>query len=292
MAGTTGTGAGLMIAQFGLLHTAGYAAGQLGDSMAAGDESGALLLQNPQSAGLNIPDPTTLNIQGGDTTYTTFSFGNVHAQPFQLTSALLQPDAVALATGGAVDVTSNSKFQMFSANPDSNQEKVGFLILTQRYQPVSTGSDGPDKYFHLIIPRCGFRWKYSGMQSAGESTGTLFVSPRRTKRLVNGLLVSASAMAVTNNTLTWYGLITDYPIHLYSYRSDGSTTTGAFTTPYKPATTTVTSGAAENWLTINGVTTALASINASTGACALSAAGTAGDWHVLMYQTEDYDLVS
>ena len=284
---TIGYAAGFEKALIWLTYN-GYAAGTLGDTIANGNSTAAYVVSDVETAGLQYQDPNNLAIQGGDRIVATFLFGNPKLNPFDLQISVTDPTLIAMLSGSVVDETTNSSFELFSSNTYKARPINIGVALSQRFQPKATGSDGNDKYHTLIIPRASAVVKMGQFGFQAGSPVMVSITPSTTDRMHNGILFSATTMALEENRADSYSMITDYPIHILT--AMGATTTGtvALTTTYRPISSVITTGAAPNWLAVNGISNTLTSVNTTTGGVVIPVSPdhiAPGEIGVLTYQT-------
>lgn len=275
--------AGLYRVLMGIVGANGQSLG-IQTTLANGSTSGAYVFKRAQTANLAHPDPTTLPITGGDKQVTLFQFGNTPLSSFDLMVADLDPALFALLGSTVDNTTTNTSFEFFGTNDNLTVPITVWVALISRYQDVSIGANGPDKYVTTVIPRCTPRVKLGGQAYQAHAPVTIKLTPTYSDRTPNGQTFDATGLNMTfeDNLATHYGIISTYPLHLMSFRSDGTAT--SFTTTYKPVSSAITAGATPNYFFRNGTSQALASVVTSTGVATMAAAGTAGDLNTLLYQ--------
>lgn len=282
---TDGYSAGFQRMQIWLVDDNGFATG-IDSSLANGSVSGAYLITDPQTAALAYADPTNLDIQGGDKIVATFQFGAAKLSPFTISLANIDPTLIALLTGSKVDNTQNAEYEMFSPNPANADPITVGMALTQKFQPKNTGTDGPDKYHTLIIPRAKVRVSLGQFQFQAEAPVTLNVTPNYTDTAPNGQAFGEDTneldLGLTDDETDHYSMITAKPVHVATYK--GLNTDTDFTLPYKPLSSVVTVTDSPNFMAIEGVPTAPSSVTPATGVVAISTP-TDGNRYVMIYQT-------
>lgn len=263
--------------------TTGAALGQQ-STLAAGSGSGAFVMDEVKNADQAFQQFTDLSIQGGDREgIAIFTWGNPRIQPFDVVTSAYDT-AINDMIQGVTTIASNAYAIETAQNSNRiTQQAVGFAIQ-QRAEDLDTGNQ---KYVTHFLNKCTASYRRGGATFRGESDSILRVSPRQSNRAFTGQPFGSASnqinLGLVGGKTDCYTIITDYPIHLYSLKSNASTTN--FTLPYRPVDNTVALGATPNVFTLAGVRTALTSANVSTAAIVLAAAGTSGDLGELWYGT-------
>lgn len=276
-----GSVVGCYSVQAWLAGSDGYAYGTSGESQAQGAESSALLLRYPQSAQVPAPARVVTNLTGGNRWLGQVMFGINEVGSFPLVLEALDAEFHALAGASAMDNTENSRWRQFADNinlPDLPQ--LGLMISTI-WQSREDGSDGVNLYVTYVIPRCQIQPTFPQMAYQAEGPVTYTVSPTMASLKPNG--VALTNMALRDNKTVMYAVVSPNPLAITTYIADGTETT--FQLAYKPISSVITAGDTPNQMAKNGTTTALSSVNTSTGVATLSAAGSAGDKIVVLYET-------
>jgi hypothetical protein len=121
-------------------------------------------------------------------------------------------------------------------------------------------------------------------QNGGESPNPLTYNfaPSLSERLITGHLFADTALDVLEDEDTYTRIRSTYPLTWTTFKGNGVATT--IQLPYLPVLSGAT-GAANNIVTLNGETVAVTSINTTSGLVTLADAGDAGDWFLVVYQT-------
>lgn len=261
--------------------TTGAATGQQA-SMSNGTISGAYNLSHVKNADAAVAQFTDLDIQGGDKITNTFRFGNAKLAPFDLVFSA-RDYALNNMIAGVTSITSNSHIIKTAYNDNSaTQRAIGCAI-----QQVGQDEDGNQVYVTRIINKATASIRPGPAAFRGESDSILSITPIMSTKLFTGQAFGTGTndinLNLTENKCTYVEYITFFPIHIATIKQDNSTS--SFTLPYKPLSSVVTLGATPNELVIGGVPTAFSSVNTSTGAAVLAAAGTAAVLDVVTYTT-------
>lgn len=261
------------------VDSAGYPVGQATDpeTVANGTESAAYL--SPVGhVSLETPAPARLLAQGrsGGKLYAQLDLGAADLGSFSFEMGAYDEAYHALVTGVANDTTTFDNVLMRG------------LPLTEAVPPTVMGAwaslikltSGSTQWLTRIFHACQIT---PGVPPTNQSDGvnpipnSATVIPSEASRSFLGTALgstSAIRWGVTLRTL--------YPVHMHTFRGDNSDTT--VTLPYLPIYSTAT-GAADNFISINGVATAVTSVNTSTGVVTFAAAPAAGAKVVIVYQT-------
>lgn len=276
---------GLAFAQVALVGTNGRAYGTAGPSQANGVVSGAYLIDDPISGELPIPDRTTIDFTGGDRWLGSYQYGITSLGSFTLGAADIDATLIAMVTGSKVDQTTNQKWTMYSENVLKDRLPQVCVMLTFRIQSRESGTDGGDFFITYVIPRAWMAPKGTsgapGFQSKGQYS--FQITPTAGGGLPIGVPFTQANQGWQNNKTPILAVISDNPIGLATFIADGTLTD--FTLPYLPVTSTVASGNAGNLHALNGAITGLSAVDTSTGEVTLLAAGSAANYHGLMYET-------
>lgn len=278
---------GCQYAQIWLAGSNGYAYGTAGDGMAQGATSHAHLLAYPVSAQVPNPARVVTNLQGGNRWLGQVQWGIGEVGNFPLVLENIDADAFALLTASAVDATTNTRWRQFTDNKNNPTLPQVGLMLSTLFQSREAGSDGANYWINYIIPRCQIDVNFPQMGYQAEGQVNCNVAPTMSELRPDG--TALTALSAKNNRLIMYAIVTPKPLGLTTFIADATLTT--FTLGYKPTSNIVTLNAAAVQLAINGTLTAASSVNTSTGAVTLAAAGTAGHPHIAMYET-DFELAA
>lgn len=267
---------------------AGIAHGQLDPAAlpAAPATSHALEIYGPISA--TLPDAVfaRAEFRGGGKYEGAGDMGLETLNEGQLVVSQLQPDVDALFTDSTVDTASLTNVQISS--PDSlnpSPVQVGLLLVT-KIQRRDSAAAGQNKFLNIIYPLVQMRKRTPNpTQEGGVNPGavTLTFNPAVSTYFPTGVALS-SAQGWTDNSEFHYRLISDYGQALTFFLADGVATT--YTLAFKPVHSDVTGGKTYNWYAKDGVLTAPTSVSTTTAVVTLAAAGSSGDLHVALYQTQ------
>lgn len=258
-----------------------FMGGTAGEALANDETSHAYVLDGINSLTTTGGDLTLVNFQGGDANLGNMQFGDSGLTGLTFVMDDLQNAVITNVHGSAVDTTSNSFFEQWTAYTNAaSSDACGLAFVMEMKDLANAGK----KFRTVIFPSCSvvFTRQFGGFQAKNTITGNVTINPASYHPL--GTALSAMSMSIPGNKTDSIELITDYPIHMTCYRSDGTETT--FVTGYRPISTVVTVNASPNWFARNGTDQALSSIVTTTGVATMAAAGTAGDANVLIYQTE------
>jgi hypothetical protein len=260
----------------------GYATGTQ-STLSNGSTSSAYVFDYPITAGFNPPSSVYVDIEGGDKIVASIQFTNNKTTPFDMAIADFDTALVTMANGGATN-TANSFHTYVSTNPARTTPRTFGLALQSRYELTN----GLPYFLTTIFPQVSVSLKKSQRGLRAKSDVVLSCAPSFTTKLHDGRIFGSTGtglnMQLEGDKTDNYDLISQYPIHITSFKSDAAATT--FITPYRPVSTVVTVNASPNEMIKNGTATALTSIVTTTGVATLAAAGTAADMHVLTYETE------
>lgn len=199
-----------------------------------------------------------------------------------LTLSHFDPTFDGYVNGYTADATNAGSSNVLSApnlfRPGGIQ---GMLLLTRGFSTTA----GANRFMTHAFPNVTIRSVDPEItQSDGQNTQnmTYTVEVNSSTRMFNGMLLSATSLALTDNTDFYQRLETPYQIGLTTYVDDASAT--SFVVGYRPAT-------ADNDNTINvvlknGVNAAssISGLSVTTGATTHTA-GTAGDIWTVTYGT-------
>lgn len=263
-----------------LLNSSGYPIGSTA-SPANGSTNNALYIKKVRGVGWSQQQGNVIPFEGGDVVYGQAAYASGGFQPFEIETHSHNKTLQAMVLGTSIDSTTNSSYPTTGNNPRrAIMPNVG-LILTSYLQSHDTGTSGQTQYEHFVFPSCTVEWIYGAPSFQAQHVSRLRVTPTIVTKNILGVAFGAN-QGFTDNATDMYDFQSVYPVHLASFISDASATT--FTPLYKAISSVVTSGASPNWMAKNGTTTALSSVNTSTGVMTLAAAGTAADMHVVLYQ--------
>lgn len=250
------------------------------DTLANGSTSGVYVSTDCKSNTFTINPPTPLEIQGGDKIKATPSFGGGKAAPFDVILSSIDPVLSALVSGAAA-FTTNTYAAEFGYNANRTIPKTLGCALQQRF--VTLNQD--ELVLTRVIPRASMSFRPGAMTFRGESDATLHISPLNATKSFDGMSYGSTGknFGFEEDTADHYDVETANPWHIIVQRSDAAST--SVTTIYKPISTVVTLNATPNTMWKNGTATALSAVTL-LGAVTLAAAGTAGDLHVIRYETQ------
>ena len=277
-----GSVVGCQHVQAWLVGTDGYGYGTTGEGASNGSDLHAMLLRYPVSAQLPSPQRVVTALKGGNRFLGQVMFGIDQVGAFPMVLENVDMDFNSLVEDSLQNNTTNSRWRRAAKNdnlPDLPQ--IG-LMLTTIYQDRDEGSDGANLYVNYIIPRCQIQGAYPGMSYQAENTNTFNVSPSFGAREPHGLPLTL--MGLRENKALMIALVTPKPIGFTMHISDAAEV--VFTTGFLPSSSVVTLNNTPNELMVNGVATALTSINTTTGVATLAAAGAAGAKQGLFYETD------
>jgi hypothetical protein len=264
--------------------TTGAALGQQA-SLAVGNGSGAFVMDEVKNADQSFQQFTDLSIQGGDREgIAIFTWGNSRLLPFDVVTSAYDT-AINDMIQGVTSIATNPYAVETAQNSNRiTQQQIGFAIQ-QKAEDLDTGNQ---KYVTHFLNKCTASYRRGGGATfRGESDSILRVTPRQSNRAFTGQPFGSAAnqinLGLVGGKTDCYTIITDNPIHLYSIKSNGTTTN--YTLPYRPLSAVVALGATPNVFTIDGVRTALTSANVATGAIVLADAEDSGDFGELWYDT-------
>jgi hypothetical protein len=275
-----GYGAGLQSALIYLVNDDGYPTGQVA-TLNNGSTSNAYYLPDVRTAQIAFADATVVDVTGGDKPrLASFNFGGRQLSQFDMVCPLIDPALVALLSGSAVDTT-NQKFEQYSTNTNRDLPRVGGVILQQRFQEKDGGAS---KIRSLVIPRAELTIKTGGFEFQAPSDVTITVNPLMATRSANGIPFSSLGMGLEDNRVDHYEIISSKRLHLVVLRGNGAATT--VTGAYRPTSADTSNTNGSNWLAINGVGTALSSVNTTTAVFTFSTAPSAGAYAAILYETD------
>jgi hypothetical protein len=183
-----------------------------------------------------------------------------------------------------VDVTTLTNVATTAPNVGLKEPPQMGIAFAIGYQTEAGDNQFLTYYFHNVqisnsIPQ--------GSQSGGENPNPLqyTVTPTRSTRTALGVLYSATALAVTDDSDIMSIYRHEYPFFVSTWVADG--TEVDFSTAYLPVDDDNT-GTATNSFALNGTVTAVTSFATATGLCTISAHGSSGDIWVVGFPT-DFD---
>jgi hypothetical protein len=275
-----GYGAGLQTALIYLVNDDGYPTGQVA-TLNNGSTSNAYYLPDVRTAQIAFADATVVDVTGGDKPrLASFNFGGRQLSQFDIVCPLIDPALVALLSGSTVDTT-NQKFEQYSTNTNRDLPRVGGVILQQRFQEKDGGAS---KIRSLVIPRAELTIKTGGFEFQAPADVTITVNPLMATRSANGIPFSSLGMGLEDNRVDHYEIISGKRLHLVVLRGNGTATT--VTGAYRPTSADTSHTNGSNWLAINGVGTALSSVNTATAVFTFSTAPSAGAYAAILYETD------
>jgi hypothetical protein len=190
-----------------------------------------------------------------------------------------------MAGGSAIDTTLASALSMTAPNSNlKTQPRLG-LIFTAGASP----SDSSENFVNILLSNVTLRRPYFGSnQGTGRNPNnlTLDVVVSTSTRTLFGMLFSATALAVANNTDTEVRIYSPAPLSLSTYIDDASATTRLL--PYTPYSTE--HAGVTNIFTKNGAT-AHAQVSGISGKTVTFTAGSAADIWVDLIPTPLANIV-
>ncbi len=277
---------GLSHAQVWLVGPAGHAYGTAGPKATNGTTTHALLLKNPNTAQLPSPARVVTPLRGGNRWLGQVMFGINEVGAFPLTLNDADSDFFALATASTVDTTTNARWARFSDNIMLNDLPQCGMMLTTIFQSRDDGSDGYPFYINYIIPRCQIQPILPQMAYQAENVVTYTVSPTIANAEPHGVKLSqSSGMKLKDGKCAMYAIVSSKPLAITTY-INAAIPSVTFNLGYLPTDSSVAAGDCANEHGLNGVLTALASVNLTTGQATKAAAGDAGDISVVLYETD------
>lgn len=276
-------------------NSSGYAMGQFTDAEIADTTPAsvliteALVLDSITAIGAPGTSRITVSRFGGQQFKGRFDLGPGEFADFNLAFSDDSPSLAFLSNGAKVNTTTVTGVTVGGENtrPVSLNDLGGIFTVGAQAITRSTGAIST-QFVHFWQPAftlAKIPEELAGIQSSTtnpyDSVYNMAVS--NSLQLQNGTLlttldigVSAAFRIPFRSPYKNYALATAY--------ADGTGTT--FTLPRLPLFNTATTGG-ENYITKNGVPTAVTSVNVSTGVVTLAAAGSAGDIWNLWYPTAD-----
>jgi hypothetical protein len=259
--------------------SSGYFTGT-SSTLANGASAGAYVCSDVKTSNLNFAPTVELQIQGGDRIRATPTFGNPRLVPFDVTISALDA-ALSDYINSSTRNSANSTNLKVGYNPNRAAPVNMGCALQQRMDMT----DGTTRWNTLIIPKAQVLFRRGNYAFRGESDATAHIAPITSTSSYDGRLYDSTGLAFgwEENKGDYYELWTSNPVHIMAQRSDATATT--FTTTYTPVSSTITINASSNEMVKNGTVTALSSLVTATKVATLAAAGTAGDMHILTYET-------
>lgn len=284
-AAATGWSAGARRLQVSKRNTAGYPVGTVADAdtIANGVTSSAHVISGLRS--LTHPEKTVVRAfdKGDNKVYGQMYLGvdDYGEGSFEVGAEDEVFDALIKKT--VVDVTLASDMAIAAGNEAEVDPPPMFIIATTRKQ-LRDGSLWYDNQIYNNVQIS--KPSPAGIsQEGGESPNPLTYNfvPSLSERLISGHLFSDTDLEVLEDEDTYTKIRSKHPLAVTFFKGDASDVT--IQLPYLPVYSGAT-GAAQNIVTKNGVTQSVTSISTTTGVVTLSAAGTAGDIFIVLYQTE------
>lgn len=181
-----------------------------------------------------------------------------------------------MCNASTVDVATHTNLAITAPN-------TGNASLPQMILGMSIGiqlDSGANQFITAVFGNVQCNYPNLG---AGQDSGTnprpieVTVIPSVSTRTGWGMLYSATALAVQNNTDIVTYVRYDYPMYLLTYIDNGST--GGFTAPYLPFSSSVDN--TTNIMLESGAKVNMTSFSTSTAAAAFTAADSGDPWTVL-----------
>ena len=266
--------------------TGGYAGGSLGDSLTAGNGSGAYVLENVQTSDAAAAQAQLLEVLGGGRRIANIIVSDRPSEPFTVTDGVLDANFMTLAGAGAKDTT-NSFFTRFSRNPHKIDLPVMGIALVQKYYSPSETGATTFIYLTTVYPRCTVEALYGGAEQRNNVATSYRITPNYSDKDYTGEAFSASTKQMNDGGLTdSYHIISDHPLHIYTFMASG-TTAQNITLTYTPVSSVVTINATPNESYTNGAAQALTSVTPGTKV-AVTPTGADEDLYVITYQHTGY----
>jgi hypothetical protein len=275
----------------GKIDSDGYAAGQVAnpDSVTPTLVSGALVLPTIiDSTGTAVTRSVYTersggvirqNIDGGveSVSPVTLNFGRFSSALAALSSNVASANVDTVGTVGTI------KHGGYDISPeDLNNLFIGVLHQTSEY---ASGSYTAGKWTLKLYGNCQLSPNdYGTNQSTGENPfpAQWTATPSKTTKAPWGQLWSALSLGYGNNETFMHPMTSTSPLHIATAWMDGTDTT--FTLPYLPLNSDF-AVTGRNMVYLNGTRVAVTSINTTTGLVTLTAAGSANDIVVVVYET-------
>lgn len=270
----------------GLVDENGYNYGTAGTGVGNGTLITPYLMKYPKTAAMQMPSRTVIDFTGGNVWTGSFMYGITSLGSYQLESATVEADLIALVSGALVDQTTNTQWTIYAENILLPTPPQVFMISTFNLQSKETGSIGAAKYIHAITPRAWVAPKGINGAPAFQASGTYAfdVVPTAGDRMPWGPAFGAD-QGWANYQSPLFFMITDNPIHIVGYKA--STTSATITLPYKPIVVDYTSPDSQTQpiqVAVNGVITDAHAI--SSGAGTVNVTGVvAGNYIGILYET-------
>lgn len=274
--------AGANVLQIATRTSAGYATGQAGTAPANGTTSHAYMTQDISTSGFSPRAPVVVEFEAGNAIVGKTSYGGSDLQAFDITGDAEDHSIMALTNGSNKDTTTVSGWEVVGSNPLRIAMPDMIVMITNEFISREAATKGTTFYRNVIIPSCKIRCNIGGFAFQGKVPFTMNVTPTSAAKFPNGVAFSSN-QAWADNTIDHYVIVTENPLALTTFISDGTETD--FITGYRPVSTVVTISTRPNWFARNGTAQALSSIVTTTGVATMAAAGTAGDFNVLVYET-------
>jgi len=188
--------------------------------------------------------------------------------------------------GATVDVTTNTEWASTPANVGQVDFPRMVVMIAGKFQHATDLSTyWMNWVFHNV--EISVTTPPGTSQAGGVNpnpTGyTMDLSDSARNGLTGRPFSSSSGLYVVDGTDAWTMIRTRYPLALTTFVADG--TELGYTVGYRPVYDDAT-GAAQNSMSLNGVTDAATSISTTTGAVIYTPAGTTGDIYQCAYQTQ------
>lgn len=273
--------AGFFHAQVAMRDSSGYPMGSdtSPNTVTPLDVKHAYKLTGPVETAVPAPTRDNATFRGGLGILGQRAMGVSDLGSFDLTLSAYDETFHAMVSGSVVDVATHTELAMTAPNMARADIPQLILLLTIGIQNDS----GTNEFLNII---------YNNVQisptipAAGQDSGTnprpqvYTVTPSLSDRMGNGMLYSASALAVQDNRDVAVMIRYLYPLGLTTYIDDASATT--FILGYRPIGTDATN--VSNVVLKNGAKTNPTSIVTTTGVVTITA-GTSGDKWTVLYPT-------
>lgn len=278
-----GNPAGFEAVQFYTLNSSNIAIGQASGSLANAATSSSIKIGGGVSSNFAPREPTVIEFEESDGFAGKMSFGGGDMQPFDVEVIEVDATLLAMINSSNVDETTNTSWDIFSANPkNQNLPSIG-IILSQKFQSRETATTGLTKYLNYIIPICDVRTLAGGLAFQAKTNWQFRVTPTMGTKFPWGEAFS-STQGWTDNETDMFMITSEDPLALTAFTGDGAEAT--FITAYLPTSAVITVNASPNFYAEDGTAEALTSISVTTGVATPDAAPGAGVSSVLLYETD------
>lgn len=174
-----------------------------------------------KTASPTIPDPDTVQVTGDDTLIAEFDFDSIATRRFTIDVAVMDLDQEAQILGTNVQTIGQMKLGMMDIA--NRSELSGCIILQSKAKKQDVGAKGQKAWSGVIIPQCTI--VPLGRQAFTEREGAVYrfsVTPTKADLHPWGITILDSNAGTT--AATYMPFTADYPIHIQTYRGDGTET--------------------------------------------------------------------